>query len=99
MKISKWTIARTIGVILVIVNMVLQRMGYDVINVSESEILVLVEVLIEAAIIVVGFWKNNSYSQNAIKADEFLKNLRNTSDTENVSQEADEELSNGKGEM
>ncbi len=98
MKINKWTIARTLGVILVVVNIVLQRMGYDVINVSESEILALVEVLIEVAVIIVAWWKNNSFSPNAIKADEFLQTLRNTSDTEDVSQEAEEELSNGKGE-
>ena len=98
MKISKWTIARTIGVVLVVVNIFLQRMGYDVINVSESEILALVEVLIEVAIIIVAWWKNNSYSENAIRADEFLKSLRYTSDTEIVSQEAEEELSNGKGD-
>jgi SPP1 family holin len=80
MKISKGTIVRTIGIILVLVNMILQRMGCDIINVSENEILVFVETLIEIAIIVVGFWKNNSYSENAIKADAFLQTLRN--DTE-----------------
>lgn len=76
MKISKGTIVRTIAILLVIVNMVLQRFGLDVINVDESAILTFVEVLIEIAIIVVGFWKNNSYSENAIRADEFLKELR-----------------------
>lgn len=91
MKISKWTIARTIGVVLVIVNMVLQRMGYDVINVSESEILAFVEVLIEIAIIIVAWWKNNSFSEKAIKADAFLQTLRASSDTEDVSQESIED--------
>ena len=91
MKISKGTIVRTIGIILVLVNMILQRMGYDIINVSESEILVFVETLIEIAVIVVGFWKNNSYSENAIKADAFLQTLRTPSDTEDVSQEIVEE--------
>lgn len=98
MKISKWTIARTIGVLLVIVNIILQRMGYDVINVSESEILALVEVLIEVAIIIVAWWKNNSYSENAIRADEFLKALRNSSSAEVIDEETEEELSNGKGD-
>ena len=91
MKISKWTIVRTIGIVLVMVNMILQRMGYDVINVSESEILALVEVLIEVAVIVVAWWKNNSFSENAIKADEFLKSLRASSDTVDVSQENKDE--------
>jgi len=32
--------------------------------------------LIEVAVIIVAFWKNNSFTDKAIKADEFLKNLK-----------------------
>ena len=87
MEISKGTIVRTISMLLVIVNIILERMGYDIINVDESSILTLVELLIEIAIMIVGFWKNNSYSENAIKADKFLQTLRTSSDTENVEDE------------
>lgn len=76
MQISKGTIARTISIVLVLVNIVLKQFGIDAINVSESEILTFIEALIEVAIIVVSFWKNNSFTQNAIKADEFLKTLK-----------------------
>lgn len=76
MKITKSTIVRTILVLLVIVNFVLERCGVDVIPTDESQILMIVETVIEIAIIAVGFWKNNSFSQKAIKADEFLKELR-----------------------
>lgn len=76
MSISKGTIVRTIAILLVIVNMVLKHFGLDVINVDESAILTFVEILIEIAVIIVGFWKNNSYSENAIRADKFLKELR-----------------------
>ena len=76
MKISKGTIVRTIMLIIVIINLILKQLGHDLINVSESEILTVVEMLIEIAVIVVSFWKNNSYTQNAIKADEFLKHLK-----------------------
>lgn len=76
MQISKGTIVRTIMVVLVIVNVVLKQFGVDAINVSESEILSFVEALIEVATIVVAFWKNNSFTKNAIKADEFLKTLK-----------------------
>ena len=76
MKISKGTIVRTVMLVIVIINLVLKQLGHDLINVSESEILSVVEMLIEVAVIVVSFWKNNSYTQNAIKADEFLKNLK-----------------------
>lgn len=62
--------------VIVVLNMILKHFGLDVINVSESEILSAVEMLIEIAVIIVNFWKNNSFTQKAIKADEFLKNLK-----------------------
>ena len=76
MKISKSTIVRTILVALVIVNFVLERCGVDVIPTDESTIFMFVETVIEIAVIAVGFWKNNSFSEKAIKADAFLKELR-----------------------
>lgn len=77
MKISKSTIIRTILVAIVIINFVLEKLGVDLIPADESQIAMIVETVIEIAVIVVGFWKNNSYSQAAIRADEFLKELRN----------------------
>jgi hypothetical protein len=56
--------------------MVLEKCGLDVIRTDENAVLMLVEAVIELAIILVGFWKNNSFTQAAIKADEFLKQLR-----------------------
>ena len=76
MKISKGTIVRTIMLLIVIVNLILKQCGVDLINVSENEVLAIVEMLIEVAVIVVAWWKNNSYSKKAIQADEFLKNLK-----------------------
>lgn len=76
MKITKSTIVRTILVALVIINFILEKCGVDVIPTDEHIILMFVETVIEIAILVVGFWKNNSYTDKAIKADEFLKELR-----------------------
>lgn len=76
MKISKGTIVRTIMLVIVIINMILQKCGHDIINVNESQILSALEYIIEIAIIAVNWWKNNSFTDNAKKADEFLKNLK-----------------------
>ena len=76
MKITKGTIIRTILTLLVIVNFILERCGIDIIPADESTITMLVESVIEIAVIVVGFWKNNSFSKKAIKADQFLQQLR-----------------------
>ena len=82
MKISKGTIVRTIMLIIVIINMILQHFGLDIINVDESQVLNFVEIVIELAVIIVSFWKNNSFTDNAIKADEFLQQLRESDDTD-----------------
>ena len=76
MKISKSTIVRTILVAVVVINFFLEKLGLDIIKTDENTVMMLVETLIEVAVIAVGFWKNNSYSQNAIKADKFLCTLR-----------------------
>lgn len=76
-KISIGTIARTIAVIIVITNMILKAAGKPIIDVDEGTVLYWLEYIIEIAIIVVAWWKNNSISPAAIKADEFLKQLRN----------------------
>jgi SPP1 family holin len=85
-NISKGTIIRTILLFLVIVNIFLEKKGIDLIPADEHTITMIVETLIELAVIVVGFWKNNSYSEKAIKADQFLQYLKN-SETESESVE------------
>lgn len=76
MKISKGTIIRTILLAIALINMGLQHFGLDVIKADEASIAGLVECIIQLAIIIVGFWKNNSYTKKAIEADEFLKKLK-----------------------
>ena len=77
MKISKQTIVRTILLIIVAINIVLEKFGLDVIATDENVVLMCVETIIEVAVIVTGFWYNNSYSQSALKAQRFLEYLRN----------------------
>ena len=43
---------------------------------DESTMLMIVEAIIEIAVIAVGFWKNNSFSTKAIIADQYLKELK-----------------------
>ena len=76
MKISKGTIVRTIMIVLVIVNMILKRLGFDVLNIEEGTVSAFVETVLEIAVIAVSFWKNNSFSENALKADKYLSELR-----------------------
>ena len=76
MKVTKSTIVRTILFFAVMLNFFLERCGIDIVPVDESAILMFVEYAIEIAVLIVGFWKNNSYTPKAIQADQFLKELR-----------------------
>lgn len=76
MKISKGTIIRTIALAVVLLNLLLKALGKPIIEFDEGSALVWLEYIIEIAVIIVTFWKNNSFSSAAIKADEFLKQLK-----------------------
>jgi SPP1 family holin len=76
MKISKGTIIRTIALAVVLLNLLLKALGKPLIDFDEGTVLCWLEYLIEVAVIVVTFWKNNSFSPAAIKADEVLKQLK-----------------------
>lgn len=73
---KKSTIVRTILLVVVLINMILKANGKNIINVDESQVYELVECLISIAIIIVSWWKNNSFTENAQKADEYLAELR-----------------------
>lgn len=76
MKISKWTIVRTIMTVLVVLNLVLKAFGIQVINVEENTVMSLVEALISVGTIISSWWYNNSFTEKAKRADEFFKSLK-----------------------
>lgn len=73
---KKSTVARTIALGIVLLNMVLKAFGYEPINIDEGYVLELFEMLISVATIVLCWWKNNSFTANAKKADKYLEELR-----------------------
>ena len=75
-KIEKSTIIRAILLLIVIVNIVLERNGIDIIPADENTVAMFVETVIEILIIVASYWYNNSFSQNALRAQQFLKKLK-----------------------
>lgn len=83
-KITKGTIIRTILTVIVLINLVLKAFGKSAITVDDGVIANVVETVIEIAAIAVGFWKNNSYSEKALRADKFLQDLRNEEEREEV---------------
>lgn len=77
MKIKKGTIVRAVVLCIVIINMFAKMIsGTNIFLIEEGTIAELVEMMISVAVIITGYWKNNSYSKNALKADAFLKQLK-----------------------
>ncbi len=76
MKVSKSTIVRTIMLVIVLINLILEKCGVDIIKADESAVLQAVEYIIEIAAIIAAWWYNNSFSKKALKAQQYLEELR-----------------------
>ena len=76
MNIKKSTVVRTILLIVAIVNRFLTSKGITFI-VDETLAGLLADLFL-AVVSLVCFWYNNSFTKNAIKADKYLDELRNT---------------------
>lgn len=84
MTISAGTIARTIILVLALLNQILTAMGHSVINISDESINTLISTGFTIVTAIVAWWKNNSFTQSALKADEVMRegkeNASRTSD-------------------
>jgi SPP1 family holin len=76
MNIKKETIVRTIVLVLALVNQILTSTGHTVIPFDEELVNELLSLLLTIGASVWCWWKNNSFTANAIKADEFLGELK-----------------------
>ena len=70
------TIIRTIVLILALANQALAICGKEKIPVTDDEIYQLVTLIITIGSALWAWWKNNSFTKPAIKADEYLEKIR-----------------------
>ena len=84
MNITSGTIARTIILVLALVNQILTATGHGVINISDESINTLISTGFTIVTAIIAWWKNNSFTQSALKADEVMRegkeNASRTSD-------------------
>ena len=76
MKVKSETIIRTIVLILALANQVLAIYGKQKIPITEDEIYQLITLVVTIGSALWAWWKNNSFTQPAIKADEYMERLR-----------------------
>lgn len=70
------TIARTIILLIALVNQGLVIFGRDAIPIADNTVYQVASLLATAASAIWAWWKNNSMTQSAIKADNYLKELK-----------------------
>lgn len=76
MNVKTDTIARTIILVLALINQILTSMGYSIIPITDDQITTLISLVFTVGASLWAWWKNNSFTKNAIKADEVLKQLK-----------------------
>ena len=71
MKISSGTIARTVILILALVNQVLSVLGYKIIPIEDGQINDFVTIAFTIGSALAAWWKNNSFTEAAIEGDKY----------------------------
>ena len=75
-NVTAGTIARTIVLLLALANQVLAMCGKQVLNISDDDIYHVVSIVFTIGASAVAWWKNNSFSQTALKADKVMAELK-----------------------
>lgn len=76
MKISVGTAARTVILLLALVNQVLTVTGHSIINISDEDINTLISTGFTVITAVIAWWKNNSFTSAAIAGDKLKDKLK-----------------------
>ena len=75
-NISKETLVRTFVLVIALINSVLTMLGKNPLPFSENEIYQAISAICTVAASLWTWWKNNSFTDAAIKADEYMDALK-----------------------
>lgn len=75
-KITAGTIARTIILLLALVNQCLSMAGIQVIPIADEDVNLLVSTAWTVIASLAAWWKNNSFTRAAIQADQKMKQMK-----------------------
>jgi SPP1 family holin len=76
-KIAPDTIARTIVLALALINQLLINTGKTPIPIMEDDVYQLVSIIFTIVTAVIAWWYNNSFTKHAVRADAYMKALKN----------------------
>jgi SPP1 family holin len=78
-KVKVETIIRTIVLVIALANQVLAIAGKEAFPVTEDQVYQVVTLIVTVGASVWAWWKNNSFTKNAIEADKVLDQLKSES--------------------
>jgi len=70
------TIARTVILVVALVNQALTMAGKSILPISDEQITEVISLAFTVVSALIAWWKNNSFTQAAITADETMKTLK-----------------------
>ncbi len=86
-NVSSGTIARTLFLFVSLVNSALGMFGFTSLDIDENTIYTVVTGLTTIVSAVLAFWKNNSFTKEAIEADKYRENLLTDEKIEETSED------------
>ncbi len=75
-KLDAGTVARTIVLFIALLNQIFAISGIAVLDINENDVYQLVSLLFTVGSALVSWWKNNSFSEEAIEGDKLMKELK-----------------------
>ena len=76
MKIKTETIIRTVILVVALINQVLTVTGHSLLPITDEQITEIITLVITVGASLWAWWKNNSFTQAAIEADELLNTIK-----------------------
>lgn len=75
-QISADTLARTLLLVVALINQILAILGKGTIDIAENDLYQAVTLIFTIVSTIAAWWKNNSFTAAAIQADELMKELK-----------------------
>lgn len=82
MKATKETIIRTIICVIALINQIMSATGHPILQIEDEMVETTVTVIITVVTWIWSFWKNNSFTKEAVYADKVMHDLKETRGTE-----------------